>query len=220
MNENRNLLISLKDVGLRYQKGYSIKNRKHKDWVLRNINLDIYHGESIGIIGENGAGKSTLLRLIAGLITPNEGQISKHKLTRTGLLALKAGFNSYLSGYDNIILKALYMGVSKAYIKSKINEVIELSGIGDSIYNAVNTYSSGMSARLGFAISYFCAPDLLLIDEALGVGDKAFKQKSKEMIANLVRSDRTVILVSHDEQTIESLCDRSIEIRKGQIIKG
>ena len=214
------IIASLKNVGVFYKQRFSLKRRKENAyWALQDVNLDIRHGEAIGIRGHNGAGKSTLLRVLAGLISPNSGEAFIAKGCRAGLLTLQSGFNPYLNGVDNAILKALYMGVSKEYIQSKIPEIIELSGLGKKFYEQTGTYSSGMAARLGFAVNYFCMPDLLLIDETLGVGDREFRQKSKLLIRELIRSDKTVVIVSHEEEALTSLTNKIYTLEKGVLIE-
>lgn len=218
ISNNSNTLVSLKNVGIKYKKRFSFKQRKSNIfWALQDISLDIKKGESIGIRGKNGAGKSTLLRVIAKIIEPNKGTVDFAEGTHSGLLTIKTGFNLYLNGIDNAILKGLYLGVTKEYIKNKISEITELSGLGSAMKDPVSTYSSGMLARLGFAINYFCTPDLLLIDESLGVGDTEFKKKSQKLIHSLVKSDKTVVVVSHEEEALETLCDKIYSIENGTI---
>lgn len=213
------VIVSLKQVGVCYKKRFSLKARRsNSHWALENVNLDIHRGEAIGISGRNGAGKSTLLRVLAGLISPNRGTISVAAHCRAGLLTLQSGFNPYLNGVDNTILKGLYLGVKKEYLVSKMADIIELSGLGEHFYEPVKTYSSGMAARLGFAINYFCMPDLLLIDETLGVGDKEFKQKSKLLIRELIRSDKTVVIVSHEEEAMAALVNKMYHLENGVLL--
>lgn len=213
------IIASLKNVGVCYKQRFSLKRRKSNAyWALQDVNLDIRHGEAIGIRGHNGAGKSTLLRVLAGLVAPNRGEVTVAEGCRSGLLTLQSGFNPYLNGADNAILKGLYMGVKKEYIQSKMADIIELSGLGQKFYEHTGTYSSGMAARLGFAVNYFCMPDLLLIDETLSVGDREFKQKSKLLIRELIRSDKTVVIVSHEEEALMSLTNKIYTLEKGVLI--
>lgn len=215
------IVASLKHVGVFYKQRYSLKRQKSNAyWALQDINLEIHHGEAIGIRGHNGAGKSTLLRVLAGIVSPNRGEAKIAEGCRAGLLTLQSGFNPYLNGVDNAILKGLYMGVTREYIQSKMSEIIELSGLGQKFYNQTGTYSSGMAARLGFAVNYFCMPDLLLIDETLGVGDREFKQKSKLLIRELIQSDKTVVIVSHEEDALVSLTDKIYTLEHGVLILG
>jgi lipopolysaccharide transport system ATP-binding protein len=210
------IIVSLKNVGLCYKKRFSLKRRKSNAyWALQDVNLEIFHGESIGICGKNGAGKSTLLRVLAGVVSPDRGVVTIAEGIRSGLLTLQSGFNPYLNGVDNAILKGLYMGMKKEYIQSKMSEIIELSGLGAAFYDHIETYSSGMAARLGFAVNYFCVPDLLLIDETLSVGDKQFKQKSKLLIRELIQSNKTVVIVSHDEEALASLTSKVYTLENG-----
>lgn len=212
----QDIIVSLKNVGVKYKKRFSLKiSQSNEYWALTDINLQIKRGESIGIRGRNGAGKSTLLRVIAKIISPNRGTIDIQPGIHSGLLTLQTGFNLFLNGIDNAILKGLYLGVTREYIESKIPDIIELSGLEKVIKDPVSTYSAGMRARLGFATNYFCTPDLLLIDESLGVGDASFKEKSRELIRGLVHSDKTVVVVSHEQEALEALCDRILTIDGG-----
>ena len=213
------VIASLKHVGVCYKKRFSLKVRRaNHHWALEDVSLEVRKGEAIGIAGRNGAGKSTLLRVLAGLISPNRGSITFADNCRAGLLTLQSGFNPYLNGEDNAILKGLYMGVTKEYLASKMADIIELSGLGEHFYDHVKTYSSGMAARLAFAVNYFCMPDLLLIDETLGVGDREFKQKSKLLIRELIRADKTVVIVSHEEEALTALTDKIYTLTKGTLL--
>lgn len=213
------IIASLRNVGVFYKQRFLLKRKKSNAyWALQDVNLDIRHGEAIGIRGHNGAGKSTLLRVLAGIVSPNKGDAMIAEGCRAGLLTLQSGFNPYLNGVDNAILKGLYMGVKKEYIQNKMADIIELSGLGKKFYEHTGTYSSGMAARLGFAVNYFCMPDLLLIDETLGVGDREFKQKSKLLIRELIRSDKTVVIVSHEEEALASLTNKIYTLEKGVLM--
>jgi ABC-2 type transport system ATP-binding protein len=183
---------------------------------LKDLSFEVERGEVIGIIGNNGAGKSTLLRLIAGIYQPDSGSIRVDG-SISALLSLGAGFENELSGIDNIYLNGLYMDVSEKKIDGLIDEIIDFSGLEDFIYQPVKTYSSGMRARLGFSISYFVRCDIMLIDEVLGVGDKDFKAKSNQAILDLIKSDVTVLLVSHNINTIQELCSRTMWLKKGHL---
>ncbi|MGL5901406.1 MAG: ABC transporter ATP-binding protein [Cetobacterium sp.] len=185
---------------------------------LKNISFNIYSGHTVGIIGGNGAGKSTLLKLIAGVFQPDSGKIIV-RAKSISLLTLGTGFQSELSGYENIYLNGLLLGLKKHEIDQKINIIIEFSGIEDSIHNPIKTYSSGMRQRLAFAIAINAIPEVLLIDEILGVGDQAFKNKSNKIIKELINSNKTVILVSHDIGTLEEVCDKILWLHKGELIQ-
>ena len=204
-------LIELKDVGLQYKiKGNIFTKNKYYD-ALKNINLKIYPGETIGIIGKNGSGKSSLLKIISGIIQPTSGEIINHGVSAS-LLTIGAGFDNNLNGRDNAILSGILQGLGSKEIKSKLNEIHDYSGLGDFFFQPVRTYSTGMRARLGFSISNTIDPDILLIDEILGVGDHQFRRKAETSIIGKIKSNRTVVLVSHSEQQINNLSDRVVQL--------
>ncbi len=206
-------VIECENIGYFYQrrKGYF---SKQKYWALEDVSFMIKKGESIGVIGRNGAGKSTLLRLLAGIIAPDRGKLVNHGYT-TSLLSLQAGFIPYLTGRENTIMSGLSLGLPKSLILERMENIGEFAGLGDFFEQPISSYSSGMRARLGFAIAFQLDPDVLLIDEVLGVGDKNFKDKSTKMMKEKIRSEKTVVLVSHSAPTIKDLCDRAIWIENG-----
>ena len=183
---------------------------------LSNISFDLFHGETVGIIGRNGAGKSTLLRLLAGIIEPDSGRIVNHH-ARVSLLSLGVGFVPHLSGRQNALLSGMLLGLQKNEIARKIDAIIEFSGLGEFIDKPLRIYSSGMRARLGFSVSIQVDPDLLLIDEVLGVGDEEFRIKSNGELKRLIKSEKTIVLVSHNQPTLRELCDRLVWIENGHI---
>lgn len=207
--------LELKSVSFSYRTGKTFFSKKRKK-VLDNISLEIRHGETLGIIGRNGAGKSTLLRLLSDIVSADEGKVIRN-CKKVNLLSIELGFSEQLDGRSNIILSGLFNGFSKHEITSKINAIIEMSGIGDAVNNKLITYSSGMRARLGFSIAYHLEPDILLIDEILGVGDLDFQVKSEQLIKEKMNSDQTVVLVTHDPNLVKSVCDRVIWIEHGQV---
>ena len=209
--------IILKNITFCYRLGNTFFSKKKKE-VLNNISFNVKAGETLGIIGRNGAGKSTLLRLLSDIITPNEGSIIRN-CKKINLLSIELGFSEQLSGMNNIILSGLFNGFSKKEIVAKIDDVIEMSGIGESVHNNLITYSSGMRARLGFSIAYHLEPDVLLIDEILGVGDIDFQLKSERLIKEKMNSNQTVVLVTHDPDLVKDVCDRVIWIEHGNIMK-
>lgn len=212
---NKDVLISVQDVTVSYpiKKGY-LKWDKYTP--LKNISFDLHRGETLGIIGRNGAGKSTLLRMIAGIIEPDAGKIINHG-ARVSLLALGVGFMPFLTGRENAMLSGMLLGMRRREILKRMDAIIEFSGLGDFIDQPLRTYSSGMTARLGFSVSIQATPDALLIDEVLGVGDEDFRKKSTEEMKRLIRSDTAIILVSHSIPVINELCDRAILIDQGTI---
>jgi len=185
-------------------------------WALKDINLDIKKGESLGIIGENGSGKSTLLKLMAGILYPDQGQISvKGKIA--ALIEIGAGFHAELSGKENIYVNASILGFSKREIENNLEKIIAFSGLEKFIDNPIKTYSSGMYVRLGFAIAVHVNPDILLIDEILAVGDENFQKKCLQKIKNFKDQGKTIVLVSHDLLAVEKMCDRVVLLDNGLI---
>ena len=180
------------------------KSKKMKFQALRNINLKIYKGEKIGIIGYNGAGKSTLLNVITGIYPPDSGKVITHGKI-SPLLSLGAGFDFNYSGRKNIYLNGAVLGYDKEFLKEKESEIIEFSELEDFIDIPIKNYSSGMLAKLGFSIATIVKPDILIIDEILGVGDVSFRKKSNDKMKSLMDSGTTVILVSHSIPSIREL---------------
>ncbi len=207
-------IISLQNVGVRYKRSGNVFRKKSYFDVLKSINIDIYPGETLGILGRNGAGKSTLLRIISGVILPDQGKVINHGVS-VSLLALQAGFDPNLNGRDNAILSGMLQGFSRREVKARLNEIQKYSELNDFFYEPVRTYSTGMRARLGFSISTFISPDILLIDEALSVGDKHFREKAERTMVAKLQSQQTVVLVSHSHQQISRLCDRVVFIDEG-----
>ena len=207
-------VISLDRVGLAYRQGGLSLWRRRRFWVLEDISFDLYPGETLGVIGRNAAGKSTLLRLLAGILRHDRGTFVNHSES-AALLSLQAGFVPYLSGRENANLSGLLLGLRRAEVEDKLPAIIEFSELGDFIDLPLSCYSSGMRARLGFAVAYQVDPDILLIDETLGVGDEAFMAKSSRAMHERIRSDKTIVLVSHAPGTIRELCDRVVWIEEG-----
>lgn len=210
-------LISLQGVGVRYKFRGNLFQRPSYFEALKSINLDIYPGETLGIIGRNGAGKSTLLRLISGILQPDSGKILNRGAS-VSFLALQAGFDPNLSGRDNAILSGMIQGYSRHEVKVQLDEIYEYSELRDFFDKPVRLYSAGMRARLGFSIATFISSDILLVDEVLSVGDKGFKEKAERSMLNKFQSNQTVVLVSHSPAQISRLCDRAILIEEGTTI--
>lgn len=207
------LALSLDSVGSYYWRRQSY-SRREKYWALKNITFDVRHGESLGVIGRNGAGKSTLLALLAGITRPDRGVLINHGVTAT-LLSLQVGFIPSLTARDNAILSGLMLGLRKKEVEQRMNEIAEFAELGEFFDQPVETYSAGMKARLGFAAAFQLDPDVLLVDEVLGVGDQDFKQKSAKLMREKIRSDKTVVMVSNSLATITKLCDRAVWINEG-----
>jgi ABC-type polysaccharide/polyol phosphate transport system ATPase subunit len=183
---------------------------------LDNINLTIGQGEVIGVIGRNGSGKSTLLRVMAGIYQPDEGTI--RSLPRISLLAgVSVGLNGNLTGRENVHLYGSIIGNTEQEMDSKMDDILQFSELGEFIEQPLRTYSTGMKARLGIAIASAIEPEILLIDEVLGVGDPQFRDKSKARILDLVKNSGTVVLVSHSFGLLKEICDRLILVNEGKI---
>jgi len=192
-------------------------NSKQTFRALNNINLEISKGKVIGIIGPNGSGKSTLLRVIAGIYAPDEGSIiTKGKTTL--LAGIGTGFQQDLTGRENIKLTGSIYGFSQKEIKRIEEQIIDFSGIREFIDDPIRVYSAGMRARLGFAIISNLEPEILLLDEVMSVGDHEFRKKSRTRIDELVRSNATVVIVSHSKYILKSICDRVYCLIDGEIV--
>lgn len=209
-------LISLSDVGFTY-KTLSGMLKIDQFEALKSVSFDIFPGETLGIIGSNGSGKSTLLKILARIYRPDSGSIL-FNANKISLLSLALGFDPRLSGVDNVILSSMLLGASLSEAREKVDEIVEFSELKKFANKPVRTYSSGMRARLGFSVALNMRTDVLLIDEALAVGDARFKVKSERAIVEKVTSSQTVVLVSHSEAQIKRLCDRAVWIEKGEIV--
>lgn len=183
---------------------------------LDDVSFEVKKGEVFGIVGLNGAGKSTLLKIIAGILKPTSGKVIRHG-TIAPLIELGAGFNAELSGYENIFLNGLVLGYSRKFIREKIDEIIEFSELEQFIHTPLKNYSSGMRARLGFSIATIVQPDILIVDEALAVGDAKFRKKCEKKIQSMLDSDTTILFVSHSIEQINRLCDRVMWLEKGKV---
>ncbi len=185
-------------------------------WALREVNLDVGHGEVLGIVGKNGAGKSTLLQLLCGTLTPTSGNVCVNGRL-AALLELGAGFNPDFTGRENVFLAATVLGLSSKDIEALFDEIVDFSGIRGFIDQPVKTYSSGMYVRLAFSIATSTNPDILIIDEALSVGDGEFSRKSFDRIMSLKEAGKTILFCSHSLYQIEAICDRAIWLDQGRL---
>nr|WP_229415534.1 ABC transporter ATP-binding protein [Moorena bouillonii] len=215
----RSLLYGVHDIGteLLGLRQKDDKLRKKEFWALKDVSIQLRRGEAIGLVGKNGSGKSTLLRIISGLIKPDVGSVEvKGRLAP--LIALGAGFNPILTGRENIYANMSILGLSKKEIDQRFDQVLEFAEIGDAIDSPVQTYSSGMAARLGFASAIHTEPDILLIDEVLAVGDLLFRMKCYRKLSELRDKGTTFVLVAHNPNSILSICDSAIYLERGKLL--
>jgi lipopolysaccharide transport system ATP-binding protein len=193
----------------------SLKLRREEFYAIDDVSFELHQGECLGLIGRNGAGKTTLLKMLNGLIKPDAGQITVRG--RMGaLIALGAGFNPILSGRENIYVNGSILGMRKSEISAKLDSIIDFAELREFIDTPVQSYSSGMSVRLGFAVAVHCQPDTLLLDEVLAVGDAAFQAKCFNALSEFRRRGVGFILVSHQLSKIDSFCDRVLYLKRGQ----
>ena len=205
---------NLKEYVIRFLK----RDLKYKDFLaLDGVSFSLEKGDRLAILGSNGAGKSMLLKVIAGVLKQSDGEV-----TKTGnvvpLLELGAGFDMQYSGAENIYLYGSMLGYPKDFIKAKYDEIVEFADLGEFINMPVKNYSSGMRARLGFAIATVVEPDILILDEVLSVGDAAFKKKSEKKIMDMFDKGTTVLFVSHNEDQVRKLCSKGIVLKRGKLV--
>jgi ABC-type polysaccharide/polyol phosphate transport system ATPase subunit len=183
---------------------------------LKHVSFEVEHGTVLGVVGMNGAGKSTLVRTIAGILPPTDGRIEVHGRIST-LLALGVGFNKDLSGRENVVLGGLAAGLRRDQLEEKFEEIVEFAELGEFMDMPMRTYSSGMYGRLAFSVAVNMDPEILLIDEALSVGDARFRRKSFRKMRELCGQARTIVLVSHALASIQELCDQAIWMHRGEL---
>ena len=225
--ENQKYAIEVKDLHISYRclKSFSVKKsffklKKTKPEIyeaVRGVSFKVKKGDILGIVGKKGSGKSTLLRALAGVFSPDSGEIDLHGYT-ISLLAIGVGFQKALSGRENIYLSGMLLGFSEDQIREKIDEIISFAGLGKFIDMPVQTYSSGMYSKLAFSITAILETDIMLIDEVLSVGDAKFKKKSYKKMKELIMDEnRTVIIVSHNSDTIRNLCTSVLWLHEGEV---
>jgi ABC-type polysaccharide/polyol phosphate transport system ATPase subunit len=222
--------IAVQDLGVRYDLRFTKKSTIRRSfanvvlrrpperfWALRHVSVEVAHGESLAVIGPNGAGKSTFLQVLAGIMRPTEGTVDVRGQV-SGLLGLGVGFDVELSGIENILLGGAFLGLDGPRIHQLLPSIVDFADLGQFIDAPLKTYSSGMRARLGFAIATAVDPDILLLDEVLATGDANFRAKSKARVIELVRSAKAVVLVTHDMEWVREYCNRALLLEKGRVI--
>lgn len=223
-------MVKVENLGMRFNlsaekvdnlKEYVIKMvtkqlRFQEFWALKDISFEVKKGERLGILGLNGAGKSTLLKVIAGVLKATEGTV-KVQGTIAPLLELGAGFDPQYTGKENIYLYGAVLGFSKKFLDDKYDEIVEFSGLKKFIDVPLKNYSSGMKARLGFAIATIVEPDVLILDEVLSVGDAKFRKKSEKKIRSMFEKGATVLFVSHSIDQVKAICDKAILLDGGHL---
>lgn len=227
---NSNVIIRVSSATVRFNKATESYNGL-KEYVIRmlkgelmfqeflalkDINLEIKRGESWGVIGSNGSGKSTLLKLICGILKPYKGSVEV-KGTIAPLIELGAGFDGELTARENIFLNGALLGHKKSFMQQHFDEIIEFSELQDFVDVPIKNFSSGMAARLGFAVATIVKPDILIVDEVLAVGDHAFQEKCKTRMEEMLRGGTTLLFVSHSAKQVQELCENVVWVDKGEI---
>lgn len=212
----RTVLLKLDQVSLSYRsKRTSFEHGQHK--VLNRVSLELYQGETLGIIGRNGVGKTTMLQLMAGILAPTEGRVWQMPGKSSSLLTLGLGFKPDISGRDNALLAAMLQGSTQQQAKSYLEDIKAFAELGDSFEEPVKTYSAGMRARLGFTTALMTHVDILLVDEVLSVGDAQFRAKAETAMKERIGGEQTVVFVSHNDSQVKDLCDRAIWLQQGSV---
>ena len=227
---NSNIAISVRNMSKKYQLYKTPKHRlkealhpfrkkyHHEFWALRDVSFEVRRGETVGIIGQNGSGKSTLLQIICGTMTPTQGEVETRGRV-SALLELGAGFNLEFTGRDNVYLNGVIMGLSRETINARFEDIVSFADIGDFIDQPVKTYSSGMYVRLAFACAINVDPDILIIDEALSVGDAKFQHKCFNKFIEFQEAGKTILFVSHSTDLIVKHCDYAVLLEKGNVVE-
>jgi lipopolysaccharide transport system ATP-binding protein len=209
--------IGLKNLLLRFPEVKRDLRRQQRFQALKDVSLQIAHGECAGIIGPNGSGKSTTLGLMAGVLRPSSGLV-KTDGHLCPLLELGAGFHPDLTGAENIMLNGVLLGLSQRIVRDRFQEIVEFSGLGEFIDRPVRNYSSGMVARLGFSVAVHVDPEILLVDEVLAVGDEAFQRRCLEKMQSFRDAGVTIVLVTHMLPMVEKLCDSAFLLDRGELV--
>ena len=227
-NQERKPAITVKDLKKvyklydkpsdRFKEAFGLTRKKAKEhYALNGVSLEIFQGETVGIIGTNGSGKSTILKIITGVLSPTSGEVNVSGRI-SALLELGAGFNMEYNGIENVYLNGTMMGFSQKEIDAKLPEILKFADIGDYVYQPVKTYSSGMFVRLAFAVAINIEPEILIVDEALSVGDVFFQAKCYHKFEEFRKMGKTIVFVSHDLSSISKYCDRVYLLNQGNLL--
>ncbi|MFC2172724.1 ABC transporter ATP-binding protein [Acidobacteriota bacterium] len=211
----RHRFLSLKSALVRGEL-FRTSGKGEKIQALKDVSFEVPKGATFGVVGANGSGKSTLLKIMAGILKPTSGEIEVRGRIAS-LIELGAGFHPEISGRENIKINAIMLGLSRREIEERFDSIVEFSGLGDFIEDPVKTYSSGMYTRLGFAVAVSVDPDVLLVDEILAVGDEAFSRKCMDKFREFKRRGKTIVIVSHDLDTINLLCEQVMWLKEGEV---
>lgn len=227
MNEDKNVVLSVRNVSKCFEMYDKPRHRLYQTlcagrkkfykefWALRDISFDVHRGECVGIIGRNGAGKSTLLQIVTGTLSPTSGAVESRGRV-AALLELGSGFNPDFTGRENVYLNGTILGLTKREIDARYDEIAAFADIGDFIDQPVKTYSSGMMVRLAFAVNVFVDPDVLIVDEALAVGDIGFQMRCFQRLRELIWNGTTILFVTHDLASVSGFCQKVLFLQDGQ----
>jgi lipopolysaccharide transport system ATP-binding protein len=194
------------------------RSESQRFYALKNVSFSVTPGESLGVLGANGAGKTTLLMLVAGISSPDEGEV-RVRGSVAPLLELAAGFHHDLTGRENVLLNAALLGLSRKTALARFDEIVDFSGVGNFIDEPLRTYSTGMRMRLAFSVAVAVEPDILLIDEAFAVGDQEFQAKCVDRIAQFRKAGKTLLCVSHNPELLRQFCDQGIWLERGELVR-
>jgi len=211
-------IVSVDNVSLSYPASRSLFSLRKKT-VIKRFNLEVMSGENVGIIGRNGVGKTSLLKMIAGILQPDSGDVWRKPKLRSTFIGVNSGFVPYMTGIENIYLTGLLLGMTEKQINTQLPTIAAYADIGASIEDQVASYSAGMRARLAFSISLHSHPELLLIDEAMGVGDRDFRRKSSESLREMIGKETTCIIVSHEIEFLRRVCSQVVWIEDGSVVQ-
>ena len=207
--------MRLSNVSVVYSQ-YGLISKAEDVVALRDVSLQVLPGENLGVLGPNGAGKSTLMRVMAGVLDPNDGVV-EHQGMSCALLSLNAGFDPELSGIHNVVMHGMLSGLSHSEAFSRVPAVTRMSGLGDAMRRRVSTYSSGMRSRLCFSTAISLDPDILLLDEVFGVGDREFREKSRKIMLERFKQDKAIVFVTHNVSMVRRICHRAVWLQGGRV---